>query len=228
MAGRIPQHFIDELVARTDIIEVIGSRVQLKRAGPRVQGLLPVPRREDAVVLGEPGQAVLSLLRLRRARHGARLRDGIRPPRLRRGGRGARGAPRSRGPARRRRAAPRPNEDLYVALERAALFFRQSLSGEPRAREYLAGRGLTSESLGTLRHRLRAVGLGRALLDRYGTTQEERQTLCARGPRRSSAPTAERALRPLPRPRHVPDPRRRAAAISASAAACSTRASRST
>ena len=44
---RIPQHFIDELVARTDIIEVIGSRVQLKTRRPGIQGLLPVPRRED-------------------------------------------------------------------------------------------------------------------------------------------------------------------------------------
>ena len=31
--ARIPQHFIGELVARTDIVEVIGSRVQLKKAG---------------------------------------------------------------------------------------------------------------------------------------------------------------------------------------------------
>jgi len=38
VAGRIPQHFIDELIARTDIIEVIGGRVQLKRAGR-----LPLP-----------------------------------------------------------------------------------------------------------------------------------------------------------------------------------------
>jgi DNA primase len=33
MAGRIPQSFIDELVTRTDIVEVIDSRVPLKRAG---------------------------------------------------------------------------------------------------------------------------------------------------------------------------------------------------
>ena len=41
MAGRIPQHFIDELVARTDIIEVIGSRVQLKRAGREYKACCP-------------------------------------------------------------------------------------------------------------------------------------------------------------------------------------------
>jgi len=33
MAGRIPQHFIDELLARVDIVEVVGDRVALKRSG---------------------------------------------------------------------------------------------------------------------------------------------------------------------------------------------------
>jgi len=33
MAGRIPQSFIDDLIARTDIVDVIDSRVPLKRAG---------------------------------------------------------------------------------------------------------------------------------------------------------------------------------------------------
>ena len=41
-----------------------------EEGGARVQGLLPVPRREDPLLLGQPRQAVLSLLRLRRARHG--------------------------------------------------------------------------------------------------------------------------------------------------------------
>ena len=33
MSGRIPRGFIDELIARTDIVEVIGSRIPLKKAG---------------------------------------------------------------------------------------------------------------------------------------------------------------------------------------------------
>ena len=75
--GRIPQHFIDELIARADIVELIGSRVPLKKARQGIQGLLPVPRREDAVVSRRARQAVLSLLRLRRARHRDRLPDGV-------------------------------------------------------------------------------------------------------------------------------------------------------
>lgn len=41
MAGRIPQGFIDEVTARADIAELIGSRVQLKRAGREFKGLCP-------------------------------------------------------------------------------------------------------------------------------------------------------------------------------------------
>ena len=41
MAGRIPKHFIDELIARADIVEVVGARVALKRAGSNYKGLCP-------------------------------------------------------------------------------------------------------------------------------------------------------------------------------------------
>ena len=33
MAGRIPKQFIDELLARSDIIDVIDARVPLRKAG---------------------------------------------------------------------------------------------------------------------------------------------------------------------------------------------------
>jgi DNA primase len=41
MAGRIPKSFIDELVARADVVEVVGARVTLKRAGSNYKGLCP-------------------------------------------------------------------------------------------------------------------------------------------------------------------------------------------
>ncbi len=41
MAGRIPDSFIQDLLARTDIVEVIGLRVELKRAGKEFKGLSP-------------------------------------------------------------------------------------------------------------------------------------------------------------------------------------------
>lgn len=41
MAGRIPQSFIDDLVSRTDIVEVINTRVPLKKKGREYQACCP-------------------------------------------------------------------------------------------------------------------------------------------------------------------------------------------
>src|SRR5580658_746460 len=41
MAGRIPQTFIDELIARADIVEIIGTRVPLKKAGREYKACCP-------------------------------------------------------------------------------------------------------------------------------------------------------------------------------------------
>jgi DNA primase len=41
MAGRIPQAFIDELIGRTDLVELIGARVPLKKAGREYKGCCP-------------------------------------------------------------------------------------------------------------------------------------------------------------------------------------------
>ena len=41
VSGRIPQHFIDELIARADIVELIGSRVPLKKQGKEFKACCP-------------------------------------------------------------------------------------------------------------------------------------------------------------------------------------------
>jgi len=41
MAGRIPEQFIDELLNRLDIVDVVGARVELRRAGSNLQALCP-------------------------------------------------------------------------------------------------------------------------------------------------------------------------------------------
>lgn len=41
MSGRIPEPFIDEVLARTDIVDLVGSRVALKRGGANFLGLCP-------------------------------------------------------------------------------------------------------------------------------------------------------------------------------------------
>ena len=56
MAGLIPQDFIDDLIARADIVEVVGRRVQLKKAGVALLEL------EPGVPQLEPGSGQLKLL----------------------------------------------------------------------------------------------------------------------------------------------------------------------
>lgn len=41
MAGRIPQSFIDDLIARADIVEIMSARMALKKAGREYKGLCP-------------------------------------------------------------------------------------------------------------------------------------------------------------------------------------------
>jgi len=39
--GRVPQNFIDELIARADIVEIIGTRVPLKKSGREYKANCP-------------------------------------------------------------------------------------------------------------------------------------------------------------------------------------------
>jgi DNA primase len=177
VAGRIPQHFIDELIARTDIIEVIGSRVQLKRAGREYKACCPFHDEKTPSFTvsadkqfyhcfgcGVHGTALgfvmeYDHLGFVEAVEELAARAGMEVPRE-----GGGSAPQQ------------PHDEVYVALERAALFYRQSLVGEEKARDYLAKRGLTQDII-------QRFGIGYAparwdaLLDRYGATDDERQVL---------------------------------------------------
>ena len=97
--GRIPQSFIDELIARADIVEIIGLRVPLKKAAASTRPAARSTARKRPLS-GESGQAVLSLLRLRRARHRARFLMDYDRLAFPGSGRGARRAARARGAAR--------------------------------------------------------------------------------------------------------------------------------
>ena len=41
MAGRIPQSFIDDLLARVDVVDVVDSRVKLKKTGKNYSACCP-------------------------------------------------------------------------------------------------------------------------------------------------------------------------------------------
>jgi DNA primase len=56
MAGLIPQDFIDDLIARADIIEVIGRRVQLKKAGREFKACCPFHDEKTPSFTVSPGK----------------------------------------------------------------------------------------------------------------------------------------------------------------------------
>ena len=71
-----PQSFLDELIARNDIVDVVGSYVSPDAQGRQLLGLLPLPQRKDTLLPCAAGQAVLPLLRLQKGRRRHQLRHG--------------------------------------------------------------------------------------------------------------------------------------------------------
>jgi DNA primase len=146
VSGRIPQHFIDELVARADIIDVIGTRVPLKKAGKEFKACCPfhdekspsfhvVPDKQfyHCFGCGAHGTALGFLmdydhLSFVEAVEELAARAGMT-------------VPREEDPT----AVQKPSDDLYTPLERAAELFRQQLKSSDRAIAYLKKRGLTGD-----------------------------------------------------------------------------------
>ena len=59
-----PQSFMDELTARNDIVDVVGSYVQLTRKGGNLFGLCPFHNEKNRLLFRLAGQTDLLLLRL--------------------------------------------------------------------------------------------------------------------------------------------------------------------
>ncbi len=178
--GRIPHSFIDELVARTDIVELIGGRVPLKRAGREFKACCPFHDEKSPSFWVSPDKQFYHCFGC--GAHGTALGFLMEYDHLgfveaveELASRAGLEVPREGGDA-----APRPDDDLFLALERAALYFRQQLGESPKAREYLGKRGLGAE----IQQRF---GIGYApprwdgLLERHGGSEAERQTLLRAG-----------------------------------------------
>ena len=55
--SRIPDAFIHDLLARTDIVELIGARIELKRAGRELRGLSPFTNEKTPSFYVNPAMA---------------------------------------------------------------------------------------------------------------------------------------------------------------------------
>jgi DNA primase len=156
MAGRIPETFIQDLLARSDIVEVLGSRIELKRAGREYHALCPFHNEKSPSFTvsptkqffhcfgcGKHGTVITFLMEYDRLAFVEAVEElariaGVEVPREA----GASARPVLDGPL-----------DALAAAER---FFRDNLRKAPQAIEYLKKRGLTGETA-------KSFGIGFAL-----------------------------------------------------------------
>jgi DNA primase len=150
MAGRIPQSFIDELLTRTDIVDVIDSRVQLKKAGREYKACCPfhnektpsftvsqVKQFYHCFGCGAHGTAISFLMEYDHMGFVEAVEELAHIAGLE--------VPHEAVEDSTAAAASRP---LYELLEKAADYYRQQLRGHPesqRAVDYLRQRGLTGD-----------------------------------------------------------------------------------
>ena len=144
MGGLIPDSFIEELLGRVDIVEVIERRVPLKRAGREFQACCPFhdektpsftvsPQKQfyHCFGCGEHGSAIGFLMNF----EGLEFVDAVEDLARLAGLEVPREAVR----------AARPSADLYDVLESASTFYQNQLKSSPEAIDYLKKRGLSGE-----------------------------------------------------------------------------------
>ena len=175
--GRIPQSFIDELIERTNIVEVIGLRVPLKKAGREYRACCPFhnektpsfwvsPEKQfyHCFGCGAHGTALGFLIEHDRLPFPEAVEELAQSLGLTVPHEGGAGPP------------PKRNESLFDLMEKVAAFYAATLEANPRARDYVARRGLTADTV-------RRFGIGYApdswneVLRRFGATDETRRQL---------------------------------------------------
>ncbi|WP_417596712.1 DNA primase [Oceanospirillum sp.] len=153
MAGRIPQYFIDDLVARADIVDVVGSAVKLKKSGRNWHGLCPFHNEKTPSFTvsqdkqfyhcfgcGAHGNAIGFLMEYDGLGYVEAIEDLAKQLGME--------VPRDENPteAKKRQAAKKSAETLELATQ----FYRNSLQvaeGCQRAQAYLQHRGLKPETV---------------------------------------------------------------------------------
>ena len=180
--GRIPQHFIDELIARADIVEIIGARVQLKKAGREYKACCPFHDEKTPSFWVSPDKQFYHCFGC--GKHGTVLgflmdhdhmafpeaveelatRLGVEVPHEGGGD-----------------AGPRRAEDsLYDLTKEVARFYAECLTRDARARDYVARRGLTAETLERFQIGY-APNSWNELLRRFGAAESGRKALSDAG-----------------------------------------------
>jgi DNA primase len=178
MAGRIPQSFIDELLNRVDIVDLIDARLQLKKTGREYQACCPFHNEKTPSFTVSPGKQFYHCFGC--GAHGSAISflmeyDNLAFPEA------IEELARSVGMEVPREASGQPQAeqqrtDHYALLDRVDHFYRNQLRQHPQAGKavaYLKDRGLSGEIAQTF-------GLGYAppgwdsLLKQFGDPESQR------------------------------------------------------
>jgi len=176
--SRIPQSFIDELIARADIVEIVGLRVPLKKAGREYKACCPFHDEKTPSFWVSPdkqfyhcfgcsahGTALGFLMAYDRLTFPEAIEElaerlGVEVPKE--------AAPQG--------APKRADDDLYKLMSNVVEFYQEALTREARARAYLTARGLEAATIKDF-----AIGFAREswndVLRRFGTSDGARQKL---------------------------------------------------
>lgn len=180
MSGLIPQHFIDDLIARADIVEVLGRRIALKKAGREFKAVCPFHDEKTPSFTVSPQKGFYHCFGC--GAHGTALgflmdydhMSFVEAVESLAGMMGVE-VPREEGqrPARR-------YDELVDLLGRVDKHYQAGLRNHAPAVQYLKDRGIDGATA-------RRFGLGYAadgwsqVLDKFGTTQEKIDRLLAVG-----------------------------------------------
>ena len=178
MAGRIPQSFIDELTARADIVELIGSRVELKKAGREYRACCPFHNEKTPSFWVSPQKQFYHCFGC--GAHGTALGflmeyDKLSFPEAieELAGRLGLDVPREASSQPDNTGSTQPLYDLNLKV---AKHYASVLPGDARAKEYANKRGLTRETIERF-----LIGFApnswNELLKRFGSTDADRKVL---------------------------------------------------
>ncbi|QXG40567.1 DNA primase [Pseudomonas viridiflava] len=152
MAGLIPQSFIDDLLNRTDIVDVVSSRVQLKKTGKNYSACCPFHKEKTPSFSVSPDKQFYYCFGCGAGGNALGFimdHDNLDFPQAVEDLAKAAGmeVPREQGVKGQKPRQP-TDSPLYPLLTAAAEFYRQALKNHPTRRaavDYLKGRGLSGE-----------------------------------------------------------------------------------
>ena len=178
MAGRIPQSFIDDLTARADIVELIGSRVELKKAGREYRACCPFHNEKTPSFWVSPQKQFYHCFGC--GAHGTALGflmeyDKLSFPEAieELAGRLGLDVPREAGSQPDNTGSTQPLYDMNLKV---AKHFAAVLPNDARAKEYAQKRGLTRDTLEKFMIGF-ATNSWNDILKRFATTDADRKVL---------------------------------------------------